>query len=233
MPVLMWFSSAVKIGELRPLQWGIFASSIAARRPPAHRLAALVLCGLCRRDREEGREARAALEAPQEHRRQDRSRPARQVLPGQRPDPGRRGRRRALGFTPRARRCAPPCSTSAGCKAPYVGVFLADRDQGVEEDASVWSFTPALRAARRRAPSRSRYKAPYARRLPSPTGIRASSWSDWRAGRLRSWRRGGRLVSSYCFPLVNHAVVRREISRLLRHASPLEVSGAGTQDQAT
>ena len=64
---------------------------------PANRVAALVLCGLCRRDREEGREARAALEASQEHRRQDRSRPARQVLPGRRSDPGRRGRRRAYG----------------------------------------------------------------------------------------------------------------------------------------
>ena len=64
---------------------------------PAPRVAALVLCELCRRDREEGREARAALEASQEHRRQDRSRPARQVLPGRRSDPGRRGRRRAYG----------------------------------------------------------------------------------------------------------------------------------------
>ena len=98
MPVLMWFSSAVKIEELHPLQWGIFRVKHRNDRRPGLpiEVAALVLRA-CRRDREESGEARAALEASQEHRRQDRSRPARQVLPGRRSDPGRRGRRRAYG----------------------------------------------------------------------------------------------------------------------------------------
>ena len=99
MPVLMWFSSAVKIEELHPLQWGIFRVKHRKDRRPGLPLESPLsfYASYAAGDREEGCEARAALEASQEHRRQDRSRPARQVLSGRRSDPGRRGRRRAYG----------------------------------------------------------------------------------------------------------------------------------------
>ena len=82
MPVLMWFSSAVKIENLHPLQWGIFRVKYRKDRRPGLPLeiAAGLLCALRRRNVAQGGEACAALAAPQEHRPQNRGRRQRRVL---------------------------------------------------------------------------------------------------------------------------------------------------------
>ena len=99
MPVLFWFSSAVPVENLHPLQWGIFRIKrrtdrrsglpVESRHP--------VLCALCRRGVAQGARARQALAHAQSHRAQDRGRPKRQGLYGRRADAGGRGRFRAYG----------------------------------------------------------------------------------------------------------------------------------------
>ena len=99
MPVLMWFSSAMKIENLHPLQWGIFRVKHRKDRRPGFPIESplVVLRELCRGDIQEGHEARAALAASEEHRRQDRGRPELQALSGRGPGSSDRGRRRAHG----------------------------------------------------------------------------------------------------------------------------------------
>ena len=99
MPVLMWFSSAVKIEELHPLQWGIFRVKHRKDRRPGLPIESPLsfYASYAAETAREGGEARAALAASQEHRRKIEADPERQVLSGRRSDPGRRGRLRAYG----------------------------------------------------------------------------------------------------------------------------------------
>ena len=99
MPVLMWFSSAMKIENLHPLQWGIFRVKHRKDRRPGFpiELPLSFYANYAAETSQEGHEARAALAASEEHRRQDRGRPERQALSGRGPGSSDRGRRRAHG----------------------------------------------------------------------------------------------------------------------------------------
>ena len=84
MPVLFWFSSAVPVENLHPLQWGIFRIKRRTDRRSGLPLeiADPVLCALRRRDVAQGAGARQALAHAQSHRAQDRGRSQRQGLYG-------------------------------------------------------------------------------------------------------------------------------------------------------
>ena len=99
MPVLMWFSSAMKIENLHPLQWGIFRVKHRKDRRPGFPIESPLsfYANYAAETCEEGHEARAALAASEEHRRQDRGRPELQALSGRGPGSSDRGRRRAHG----------------------------------------------------------------------------------------------------------------------------------------
>ena len=99
MPVLMWFSSRDEDRESAPAAMGHLPRQTPQGPPPRlpHRVAAHLLRELCRGDIQEGHEARAALAASEEHRRQDRGRPCRQALSGRGSGSSDRGRRRAHG----------------------------------------------------------------------------------------------------------------------------------------
>ena len=77
MPVLMWFSSAMKIENLHPLQWGIFRVKHRKDRRPGFPIESPLsfYANYAAETSQEGHEARAALAASEEHRRQDRGRP--------------------------------------------------------------------------------------------------------------------------------------------------------------
>ena len=99
MPVLMWFSSAMKIENLHPLQWGIFRVKHRKDRRPGFPIESPLsfYANYAAETSQEGHEARAALAASEEHRRQDRGRPELQALSGRGPGSSDRGRRRAYG----------------------------------------------------------------------------------------------------------------------------------------
>jgi tRNA A37 methylthiotransferase MiaB len=99
MPVLFWFSSAMPIENLHPLQWGIFRIKHAARSPlrPAARAGDPILHALCRRNGPQGVRARRTLAQSEADQAQDRGRSQRQALSGCGTYAGCRGRRRAYG----------------------------------------------------------------------------------------------------------------------------------------
>ena len=99
MPILFWFSSAVQIEGVHPLQWGIFRikhrkdrrSTLPIESP------SLLLRQLRCRDRAQGDHGRAAVAAHQAHHRQGRGGPRGDGLYGYRLDAGRRRGQRAYG----------------------------------------------------------------------------------------------------------------------------------------
>ena len=73
MPVLFWFSSAVPIENLQPLQWGIFRIKhrLDRRAGLPDRITFSFLRTLCRRHRPQGYRAREALARPSTNNAQD------------------------------------------------------------------------------------------------------------------------------------------------------------------